>query len=74
MINLSGASIPAKLLMMFDKYGENNTDFEKAGIEYAINQIDDLLMNKVAGIHFMTMNKVEQTRIIIQNSKLAGEK
>ncbi len=73
MINLSGASIPAKLLMMFDKYGENNDDFEKAGIEYAINQIDDLLMNKVAGIHLMTMNKVDQTEIIIQNSKLAGK-
>jgi methylenetetrahydrofolate reductase (NADPH) len=70
MINLSGASIPAKLLQMFDKYGNNNEEFEKAGIEYAINQIDDLLDNGVAGIHLCTMNKVEQTRIIVENSKL----
>jgi methylenetetrahydrofolate reductase (NADPH) len=70
MINLSGASIPSKLLLMFDKYGDNSSDFEKAGIEYAINQIDDLLENGVAGIHLCTMNKVEQTRMIVQNSKL----
>jgi methylenetetrahydrofolate reductase (NADPH) len=70
MINLSGASVPAKLLLVFDKYGNNDKDFEKAGIEYAINQINDLLHNGVAGIHFCTMNKVEQTRIIIENSNL----
>jgi methylenetetrahydrofolate reductase (NADPH) len=71
MINLSGASVPAKLLLIFDKYGNNDKDFEKAGIEYAINQIDDLLQNGVAGIHLCTMNKVGQTRIIVENSKLA---
>ncbi len=70
MINLSGASIPSKLLVMFDKFGNNNDDFEKAGIEYAINQIDDLLENGVAGIHLCTMNKVVQTRAIVENSKL----
>ncbi|HBE79246.1 MAG TPA: methylenetetrahydrofolate reductase [NAD(P)H] [Firmicutes bacterium] len=72
MINLSAASIPAKLLMMFDKYGDNNKDFEKAGIEYAINQIDDLLANGVAGIHLCTMNKVEQTRMIVEDSQLGA--
>lgn len=70
MINLSGASIPSKLLLMFDKFGNNSDDFEKAGIEYAINQIDDLLENGVAGIHLCTMNKVLQTRAIVENSKL----
>jgi methylenetetrahydrofolate reductase (NADPH) len=72
MIALSGSSIPAKLLMIFDKYGDNDQEFEKAGIEYAINQIDDLLSNGVAGIHLCTMNKIEQTRAIVNNSKLAG--
>jgi methylenetetrahydrofolate reductase (NADPH) len=70
MINLSGASIPSKLLLMFDKFGNNNDDFEKAGIEYAINQINDLLENGAAGIHLCTMNKVIQTRVIVENSKL----
>jgi 5,10-methylenetetrahydrofolate reductase, prokaryotic form len=70
MINLSGASVPAKLLLMFDKYGNNDKDFEKAGIEYAINQIDDLISSGVAGIHLCTMNKVEQTRTIVKNSRL----
>lgn len=74
MIQLSEASIPAKLLLMFDKYGDNDQEFEKAGIEYAVAQIDDLLNNGVAGIHFCTMNKVAQTKTILENSKLARGK
>lgn len=71
MVYLSGASIPPQLLKILEEYGDDNEAFEKAGIEYAIRQIDDLLDNGVAGIHFCTMNRVEQTRQIISNSKLA---
>ena len=67
MIYLSGASIPAGLLKIFDKYENDPDGFEKAGIEYAINQINDLLENGVEGIHLCTMNRVEQTREIIKN-------
>jgi methylenetetrahydrofolate reductase (NADPH) len=69
MIYLSGASLPAKLLRLLDKYGDQPGEFEKAGIEYAINQINDLIENGVEGIHFYTMNRAEQTRIIIKNLK-----
>lgn len=67
MVYLSGASIPAKLLQIFDKYGETPADFEKAGIEYAISQINQLVKNSVDGIHFYTMNRVDQTRMIINH-------
>jgi len=67
MVYLSGASMPAKLLQMFDKYGDNLGDFEKAGIDYAIEQINDLIANQVEGVHFYTMNRAEQTRKIIIN-------
>ena len=70
MIFLSEASIPSQLFKLFDKYGNNNQDFEQAGIEYAINQINDLLANQVAGIHLYTMNKAVQTKIIMQNLQL----
>ena len=72
MIYLSGASIPAKLLQLLDKYGNQPEEFEKAGIDYAINQVNDLIENGVEGIHLYTMNRAEQTRIIIKNLKMMG--
>ncbi len=72
MIYLSGASLPAKLLQLFDKYGDRPEEFEKVGIEYAINQINDLIESGVEGIHLCTMNRVEQTRTIIENLNLMG--
>jgi methylenetetrahydrofolate reductase (NADPH) len=50
-----------------DRYGDDPESFEKAGIEYAIAQINDLVVNGVAGIHLYTMNRIEQTRIIMAN-------
>lgn len=64
--SMCGASMPAKLVLLLDKYG-NTPDMQKAGIEYASNQIRDLLDNGVDGIHINTMNKVEATRTILQN-------
>jgi methylenetetrahydrofolate reductase (NADPH) len=64
---LSGASIPAKLLLLFDKYSDDPESFEKAGIEYAIGQINDLIAGGVEGIHLYTMNRIGQTRKIIEN-------
>ncbi len=39
MIFLSEASIPSQLFKLFDQYGNNNQDFEQAGIEYAVNDV-----------------------------------
>lgn len=74
MIYLSGASLPAKLLQLFDKYGDQPEEFEKAGIDYATNQINDLIENGVEGIHLCTMNRVEQTRSIINNLRMMGRR
>lgn len=72
MIYLSGASLPAKLLQLFDKYGDRLEEFEKAGIDYAINQINDLLENGVEGVHLCTMNRIEQTQTIVRNIGMMG--
>lgn len=63
--SLCGASIPAKLVILMDKYGDNPEDMRKAGVEYACNQIRDLLENDVDGIHLMTMNRPKSTKEII---------
>lgn len=66
-IYLCGASIPSKMLKLVDKYDDKPVDMEKAGIEYASNQLEDLLNNKVPGIHLYTMNKSEQITQIVTN-------
>lgn len=50
---------------MIEKYGANAGDMEKAGIEYACGQIQDLLNNQVDGVHLYTMNKYKQTHTIM---------
>lgn len=61
----SGCSIPAKLVLMMDKYQDNPEDMRKAGIEYAIRQIRDLIDNEVDGIHLYTMNRPKSTAEIL---------
>lgn len=63
---MCGASMPAKLVLILDKYG-NTPDMEKAGIEYASNQIRDLLDSGVDGVHINTMNRADATREILDN-------
>ncbi len=67
-IYLCGASIPADLLRLVDKYEDQPAEMVKAGIDYAAGQIVDLLENGVPGIHFYTMNKAEQAREILQKA------
>jgi len=65
--SLCGACIPEKLHRLMEKYGGVPADMEQAGIEYASEQMNDLLANKVDGIHLYTMNKAAQTRTIMGN-------
>lgn len=68
--SLCGASIPAKLLILIDKYQDNSEDMRKAGIEYASTQIRDLVENGVDGIHLCTMNRPKSSREILLNAGL----
>lgn len=64
-IYLCGVSIPARLLRIFDRHGSNSADLSKAGMDYAVGQITDLLSQGVPGIHLYTMNRVDETRRIV---------
>ena len=66
----SGCSIPAKLVVMMDKYQDNPEDLRKAGIEYAAEQIRDLIDNGCAGVHIYTMNRPKSTREILEKAGL----
>ena len=67
---LCGASIPERLAALLQKFGGQPADMEKAGIEYACEQISDLMDHGVAGIHLYTMNKPAQTKTILKQTGL----
>jgi len=62
--SLCGAKIPFKLNEKLDANKDFKDEIEKIGIEYAVNQINDLLKNNLPGIHFYTMNKSLQIKEI----------
>lgn len=67
-VQLSGSSVPAELASIIAKYGDKYDDMKKAGIEYAVNQINDLIKNGVDGIHIYTMNKDDVTMAIYEET------
>ena len=64
-ISLSGSSVPKALTDIIANYGENPEEMRKAGIDYAIRQIQDLKQNQVDGIHIYTMNKPKMAAEIV---------
>ncbi len=67
-IYLCGVSIPARLLRIFDRFGNSSHDLKKAGIDYAVEQISGLLSQGTPGIHLYTMNRVAEIRRIVTES------
>ncbi len=64
-VTLSGSSIPKAFADLIAKYGDNADDMRKAGIDYAIRQINDLLSNGISHIHIYSMNKPKVTAEIM---------
>lgn len=64
-VSLSGSSIPKKLADMIATYGDNAEDMRKAGIDFAISQIQDLRNHGVNCIHLYSMNKPKTTTEIV---------
>lgn len=65
--SLCGATIPPKLSSKLELYADSPEETEKIGIEFAVNQISDLLKNGVRGIHLYTMNKAKQAQKIMES-------
>jgi len=64
---LSGSSVPKVLTDLIAKYGDNPDDMYKAGIDFAVGQIRDLLKNGVERIHLYSMNKPDVARLITES-------
>lgn len=63
-------SVPAGLLSLFDRHAGDPDALARAGVEYATEQVADLVSNGVRGIHLYTMNRVDQIRRIVNDSGL----
>ena len=70
MIKLSRATVPSELVSIVEKYRDNDTEMEKAGMEFAVNQIEDLIKHGVEGIHLFTMNRASLAKKISFTSGL----
>jgi len=57
MAHMIGSPLPARLVKIVHKYEDNPEDLKKAGIDYALEQIQDLLDHGVDGIHLYAMNQ-----------------
>lgn len=64
---LSGAKLTTKVAAMVDKFQDDDDSMLQAGIAYATEQIVDLIVNGVRGIHIYTMNKPEVAMKIVEN-------
>lgn len=59
MIFMCGASLPASIIKILNKYEHDLKGLIDAGIEYSCRQISDLIDNGVDGVHIYTMNRPE---------------
>jgi methylenetetrahydrofolate reductase (NADPH) len=62
-----GTRFPAKLLGALQRCESDPESVRGVGVDFALEQCQDLLENDVAGIHFYTLNRSDATRIIFDS-------
>ncbi len=62
-----GASLPSKFSRMMARYENNPQALFDAGIAYAIDQIADLIVSGVDGIHLYSMNRPDVAKRIYES-------
>lgn len=60
----AGSRFPAKLLRTLQNAGEDKNAIRQAGINYAIDQCQDLINQGISGLHLYTLNQSKATRQI----------
>lgn len=68
-VALSGASLPHEFTKMISLYENNPEELYNHGIQYAVDQIRDLLQHGVDGIHLYTMNNPEVSLAVYEKIK-----
>lgn len=68
-VALSGASLPREFTEMISLYENSPEELYQQGIQYAVNQIRDLLEHGVDGIHLYTMNNPDVALAVYEKIK-----
>lgn len=68
-VALSGASLPHEFTKMISLYENDPEELYNHGIQYAVDQIRDLLQHGVDGIHLYTMNNPEVSLAVYEKIK-----
>jgi methylenetetrahydrofolate reductase (NADPH) len=61
-----GTTFPARLHRRLAQFQDDPASVEQVGIQWAVEQCNDLLDQGVAGIHFYTLNRSDATRRIFE--------
>ena len=64
-----GATIPQRVHDIFKPLDGDSETTYKAGVEFAVEQCNELLEGGAPGLHFFALNKVEPTREILNKIK-----
>lgn len=62
---ICGAGIPRRVHDIFSPLDGDEEATHKAGVEFAVEQCNDLLKRGAPGLHFFTLNRVDPTREIL---------
>lgn len=63
----NGSRVPERVETMLNRWGDDAATLREAGVNYASEQITDLVAHGVDGIHLYTMNHPGRTRAIWRN-------
>lgn len=64
MVSMTHVEIPKNLKLDLEKYPQ---DAKQIGIDFAINQCQDLIKNDICGLHFYTLNHSDMVSKILDN-------
>jgi methylenetetrahydrofolate reductase (NADPH) len=70
--SLCGAKVPPAILQRLATFGDDRVASRAYGVELATRMCEKLIRYGVPGFHFYTLNRVESTRDILLNLRLAA--
>ncbi len=69
-IGLSGCKLPESLSQKLEKFKDDKEAIKQIGVEFATNQVNELLDSEVSGIHFYPLNKSTAVKAVLENIKI----
>jgi len=69
-VSLSGCKLPEDFQLKLTANKEDKEAIKQIGLDFAVNQCNELLQNGVKGLHFYTLNKAFAVKTVLENLKI----